>query len=269
MRVSLIDCVVARNEGWSPAYGGVSLSIGADFEAIRTRFEANLWGAISASSADRMFVDGCEFVDHATRGAIQAGGCNALTIRNSLFLRNRSTTSGLSGGAIRLGGSAGTIEFNTFAYDSAVAANGGAISIAAGSSITVRNNTFYRCYTPVNGSALVMSESTVPTVANIVAECSGLSALAWFSGTVPGGGCNLLWNNTADYFQRPPGAMVTDIHADPEFCDPEALDFTVHDTSPAAPANSGDCGPIGAHGVGCGSVSVRPSTWGRLKASFR
>jgi Right handed beta helix region len=268
-KVSLIDCLVARNQGSDVAEGGALISTGSNFEAIRTRFESNPMGAIHSGHAQRIFVEECEFVDHPTRGAVDMFGCSALTIRNSLFLRDRTTVTSLSGGAIGVGGSVGTIEFNTFAYDSAVAANGGAIDVASNSWITVQNNTFYRCYTQYNGAAILMSESTMPTVGNIITGCTGLSALARFDGTLLGSGCNLLWDNTSDYFQWPAGAMATDVHADPEFCDPEHLDFTVKDTSPAAPANSGECGQIGAFGVGCGSVSVEPSTWGRIKSSFR
>ena len=81
-------------------------------------------------------------------------------------------------------------------------------------------------------------------------------------------GCNVLWNNTADYVDWPQRAAIRDIHADPEFCDPDLLDFTVRNSSPAATGN-GVCGPIGVHGVGCGAVSVESSTWGRIKAAFR
>jgi hypothetical protein len=170
---------------------------------------------------------------------------------------------------MRISGTNGRIEFCTFSHDSAKAANGGAVRVGALSNMTIANNTFYQCYTSGVGSALLVSQSQVVARGNVMVQGRGAALAADVATIGPGSGCNLLWENTADYFQWPPEASATDVHADPEFCDPEGLDFTVHDTSPAAAANSGTCGQIGAHGVGCGSVSIEPSTWGRVKQQFR
>jgi hypothetical protein len=57
------------------------------------------------------------------------------------------------------------------------------------------------------------------------------------------------------------------LSADPLFC--AQGDFTIHENSPCAPSNSGNCGLIGALGVGCGAVSVESKTWGQIKGLYR
>jgi hypothetical protein len=56
---------------------------------------------------------------------------------------------------------------------------------------------------------------------------------------------------------------------DPEFCDIPADDYTVRNTSPCAEENSPVCGQIGAYGIGCGTVSVEPTSWSRVKSWYR
>jgi hypothetical protein len=82
------------------------------------------------------------------------------------------------------------------------------------------------------------------------------------------GGCNDYWNNEGDdFFQWFPSD--TDLFEDPLFCDAEALWFELRENSPCAPGVTEGCGQIGVSGVGCGTVSVEPRSWGRIKALFR
>ena len=79
--------------------------------------------------------------------------------------------------------------------------------------------------------------------------------------------CNLFWNNAAgDAIGFTPDS--TDVFADPQFCHPDAGEFTVSSTSPCAPGNTPYCEQIGALGVGCGMVSIESMSWGKLKARF-
>ncbi|GJM44208.1 MAG: hypothetical protein DHS20C21_10500 [Gemmatimonadota bacterium] len=163
-----------------------------------------------------------------------------------------------------------TVEFCTFAYDSSRGSNGGAIDLRAGTTTTAANNTFYRCHVPVSsiGSAILVNGGTLTAYGNVAVECERAFAAPVATVTLDSG-CNLFWGNTENYSFWPEEATLTDIVADPEFCNPGLLDFTVRDSSPASSANSGGCGQIGAHGVGCGSVSIKPTTWGRIKNSYR
>jgi hypothetical protein len=83
------------------------------------------------------------------------------------------------------------------------------------------------------------------------------------------GACNALWNNAMGDFGLDWVAFPTDIFADPLFCDPMYLDFTLDDGSPCAPGGTPGCGQIGAHGVGCGVVSVEAASWGKIKSLYR
>lgn len=79
--------------------------------------------------------------------------------------------------------------------------------------------------------------------------------------------CNFVGDTsacTADWI-----GTAGNISEDPEFCDPEGGVFTIDATSPCAPANSGECGLIGALGVGCGSVGVENLSWGSIKSLYR
>ena len=102
---------------------------------------------------------------------------------------------------------------------------------------------------------------------NVIVECTG-TALVGQSASIAGSGCNVLWNNDADYFT---GWDVTagDVNADPIFCDPDQGNYTIGQLSPAAVQNAGTCGAIGAHEVGCGATQVDPETWSRIKNKYR
>ncbi|MFN0149113.1 MAG: right-handed parallel beta-helix repeat-containing protein [bacterium] len=65
--------------------------------------------------------------------------------------------------------------------------------------------------------------------------------------------CNAFFANGTDYSTEcAPGA--SDFHADPLFC--ERATFSISSGSPCAAANAGDCGQIGAGGVGCAVDTV-------------
>jgi len=116
--------------------------------------------------------------------------------------------------------------------------------------------------------AFVLASDECVFEQNIVAESSGNAAVYMVLVDNLENSCNVFWNNAAgDFDDYPPDA--TDRVVDPLFCNTEAGDFTLHSLSPCLPANSMGCGLIGALGEGCGTVSVEPSTWGRIKASFR
>ncbi len=161
----------------------------------------------------------------------------SVLIENSVFLRNGSSA---GGGGVSIGHcQQGAIRFNTFAFDSS--SSGGGIQLSW-SSVTVENNTF-------------------------VGRHGELAAAAISVGANAAGVRN---NAGGDYFDEWTPAD-SDIYADPESCDLVAGDCTLRSISPAVPANAPDCGLVGAHDVGCGtvSVSVESSSWGRIKGMYR
>lgn len=77
---------------------------------------------------------------------------------------------------------------------------------------------------------------------------------------------NDVWGNDQDYKDVQAGEH--DISADPLFCGPEVGDYCLDTMSPCVGA--GEMGTdIGALGIGCGASTVKPTTWGAIKAMYR
>lgn len=71
-----------------------------------------------------------------------------------------------------------------------------------------------------------------------------------------GGICSVTWNQP-------------NLDADPLFCDPENGDYRLQSDSPCLPQNNPYGVLYGALGEGCGTVSVEPESWTRIKARYR
>jgi len=102
---------------------------------------------------------------------------------------------------------------------------------------------------------------------NVVAGSTGAPAVAVVG--EPGGtidvGCNDFWDNAEGNFTEDYPADAEDFFVDPLFCDAENGDLTLQSASFLAAENNPPCGQIGALGVGCGTVSIQPETWARIK----
>jgi len=264
----ILEDTIVRNCG-NPGLniGAIHGSLDCDLELRNSRFEANpaVLGAVELQDCHSITVEGCEFLDHPNVRAMSIVNVGVVDISSSLFLRNSSATS--SGGALVIAFcQSGLIEFCTFAYDSAIASQGGALLIQD-SNLSVTNCTFYRCHAPINAATMIAANVFGIFGNNVVANSTGGPALR------AGGGdfnsdCNVFWaNEGGDYSDWDPAP--TDIFADPMFCDPDVTDFTVMESSPCLPKNSLGCGLIGALGQGCGTVSVESKSWGRIKGLYR
>lgn len=215
-------------------------------------------------------IEDCQFIDNKMVGSPLVLYGFPFDVRRCLFLRN--TTTGL-GGAIRADGKDVTIEFNTFAHDSAgsggTGANGGAIQAEGTGPFDIRSNTFLGCHSDVRGGAVVASHASVRLENNVIAFSTGGTALGFVNGAIlQSSTCNAFWMNEGGDIEG--GELdPSDFTADPQFCDLSALDLTLHSTSPCATSSSGGCGLIGAWDVGCGPLSVRPESWGTIKSLYR
>ena len=56
---------------------------------------------------------------------------------------------------------------------------------------------------------------------------------------------------------------------DPLFCGPDKSNFLLREDSPCAPPGFTGCGLVGALPVGCDTLSISPSSWGKIKAGYR
>ena len=237
-----------------------ALEVGGDFVAPRrvalvkdTVFRGNSSnigsGALGAFDYT-MTIEGCSFYDNVATGA--GGGAIALwvcnfTIRDCLFVRNSVGAGNGVGGAVY----------------------GGAI--AGGS--TVEQCTFYgNTQQWPGGGAAIYLDALYPTVtthilqSNVIAANAGAKAVEAYRGMVDNS-CNVFWENAAGDVQGF-ALDATDRVVDPQFCDVSFDDYQLSESSPCLPANSLGCGLVGSLGQGCGTTSIAPTTWARIKAMY-
>ena len=216
-----------------------------------------------------------------------AGGISALNTRisdcriegNSVWSNDRHA---VGGGASLFGGSVTRCIFIgngvSGSSDFGEMDRGGAIACEANTRISdcifVGNNATLG--DAIAGAQVVITRCTL--LGGIYVEVAGsvsytIVARAACSGPIVFSCTNLYGNTEGDILC---GADAGgNFSADPQFCavDPAtSMNFTLQADSPCAPGNHPDglsCGPIGAAPVGCGTVSVTPTTWSRLKSLYR
>jgi hypothetical protein len=242
-------------------------------EVRRCRFEGNYGRAVGAGDTTpptTIIVTDCEFVGNRAldgAGVQVGGGPGSATVERNLFLRNVAENgTQASGGAMTMDAFGATIRFNTFAFDSSSGVGGGVL-IGSGT-VTLSDNTFYGCHVSYFGAAVSTGTATMTVQRNIFSFSTGGPALEKLGGALVGG-CNVIYGNAAGDFFEEWTPFATDLFLNPQFCDPLSLDFTVHTASPCAPGNTPGCGQIGAHGVGCGQVSVEAASWAKIKSLYR
>jgi hypothetical protein len=219
--------------------------------------------------SDTATVRDCYFEDNHGLGAISGGAFGHETIENNVFIGNSCDE---GGGAMTLV-SRGTSEVrDNLIWNNHGVGGGGGIYWIHGNAVFERNTFVANTLNGGSGSALFIGRETGDVITvrnNIFWGNTGDEAVYTLPGGVlPTSECN-------DFFANPDGDVrfytpgPTDIFVDPQFCNPDAGDFTLTSTSPCLPGNSNGCGQIGAFGMGCGTVSVTPMSWGRIKNQFR
>jgi hypothetical protein len=222
--------------------------------------------AFIASGGGNLEVTGCVFRNNfGTEGAggLTAFGTDEAIIVGNLFVGN---TTELGAGLIVSGvKKPAYVAGNSFLRNHASDGGGGLMIISPGE---YTENTFVGNEAPI-GTAILDRElgGGVDATHNILAI--GVGGAAYHTTReVRTGDCNVFWSNSGgDHSGYTPGP--NDLFVDPQFCDIPADDYTVRSTSPCAEENSPVCGQIGAHGLGCGTVSVEETSWGSLKALYR
>ena len=222
-----------------------------------------------------MEVTGCTFAfnsDQVTGGAsgIEAYYGEHFLLEDCWFEGNVST----GGGPVDILGVTtseirGCTFLNNYSYDLACA---GAISFYDTDGI-LHQNTFWgnkMGWTHIATASVVCvsHDATVTMTNNIIGGSLNQTAVTGYRGEIISD-CNVYFANEAGNSYAVdwgPG----DIEIDPEFCDVSAFDFTLQGTSPCLPVNNGNCSErIGAYGPACGTIGLEPTTWSRLKASYR
>ncbi|MBZ0266856.1 right-handed parallel beta-helix repeat-containing protein, partial [bacterium] len=227
------NCIFIECSNVSVRAGG--LSTGSSLLVRNCVFRggvSDLSGAgISASDmTEGVTVEGCIFEDMTTfAGTVNIVGSGANVITDCLFHN-------LNGGCASTSGGTVTMRGNTC---STIHFGGPAILVFAYADLVFENN--------------IVSSTTVGPVVS-------------FQGGPFTTNCNVFWDNAAGVGYP---LSATDRIVDPQFCDEPAGDLALQATSPCLPPQSLGCGLIGALGQGCGTVSVAPRTWGKIKSDFR
>ncbi|GJM44087.1 MAG: hypothetical protein DHS20C21_09290 [Gemmatimonadota bacterium] len=273
--LSMFRTVVRGRDGSAVGQSGIR-AIGVDVRLEDCTFEDNVAGSV-------LFVDGglssttirrCRFVNNIGSRMALVREQYPLLIEDCWFEGNVS--SGISTGfCLGVSNCEGDVRRNTFANNRNTGHGAGVLSLSISNGegpLAVYLNTVYGTLVASGSSGAgitMLGKEPYEFHSNIVAGCRGGPAV--FREDLepdPSEGCNVFWDNDSGEFDGYEPAP-TDVVADPQFCDPASLDFTVSASSVCAPGGISGCGQIGAHGVGCGSVAVQPSTWGRVKAGFR
>jgi hypothetical protein len=231
---------------------------------------AEAGGAIAVADWSNAEIFGCVFREnHATiAGGAIYGAVGLPQISDCHFEANSAPRGGAIGGLVEC---LWTCEGCTFVANTAD--EGGAVY--SGYDL---GSVFTNCTLVANsadaGSGFALSGPSATTIENtIVAFGAGGAAIQLPGTAVPVlTCCDLFGNEGGDWT----GAIADqldlagNITADPQFCDLEAGDFTVHDSSPCAPATppNPECGLIGAWPVGCGPIGVRSLSWSEVKARY-
>ncbi|MBZ0267064.1 right-handed parallel beta-helix repeat-containing protein [bacterium] len=296
--VEVRNCSFEAPEGalTSPRSGVAGLN--ADLRVVNCTFvrcQRDAGGSGIQISNGNVTVEGCSFIECGTAAALGAYG-TALEVRDCLFQRCVTTT---GGGCIGTGHDDVVIDNCLFDGMEATDGLGAALSLEGlGATRVISNSVFMnmqltggattciglsRGTTLLSGNTFVdlhqqpfsddlpgvvlfLSSATVTLENNIFASTSGMKAIGVYLGPPPTTNCNVFWDN-ADGIGI--DLSPTDRIADPQFCDPDNGDYTLQSTSPCLPDLSLGCGLIGALGQGCGTVSLTPETWGRIKSGFR
>jgi len=80
--------------------------------------------------------------------------------------------------------------------------------------------------------------------------------------------CNDVWGNDVDAFQCAGATILSNLSADPLFCNAQAADYHLASNSPCAP-QFGSCGLVGALPPACSATAIQTLPWSHLKSLYR
>ncbi|GJM45612.1 MAG: hypothetical protein DHS20C21_24540 [Gemmatimonadota bacterium] len=245
-----------------------------------TDTEIRLGSGVALEHGD-LTVERCSFVSNVQR---EGGSSYAIVqmLNGSATIRDCEFRDNLSFGGRPVVGYNGVpgqvvVEGCVFQGNSGPAVGWSAIAITAprglpdpdGTSVVVRGNTIVEADGPGLGGGVHRLSTDSVIEWNVIAGCdSGLVLPVKTAATVVS--CNLSWGNGVNWagFDDPTGTDGN-LSEPPLFCDYAGGNYAPAGNSPLLPG-SNSCGvQIGALGQGCGPVSVRPTSWARIKSLYR
>jgi hypothetical protein len=196
-----------------------------------------------------LYVSECVFEGNGA-GPKNGGGLAAygyFRVLDSEFINNWGTY----GSAIRAIGATGTIIGCTFHSHSIGSSQ---VMSLIDTPLAINACTFAG-NSGSSGTVIASSGFTPPVLNNcIIAFNTGLTPVACVDAT-PSVGCTDIYGNDAgDWVGCIAGqaGLTGNFSEDPRFCNAASNNYAIHITSPCTAANSGGCGLVGAHNVGCG-----------------
>ncbi len=222
-------------------------------------------GAIYCANSS-LAVRNCTFMENE---ALNFGGA-IIALDSSPIVRDCEFSGNFAvwGGAILLGGSSATIE--RCVYSANIAVRGAAIYLSSGT-LSMANSTLAG-----NRSGLYMTNSSSATVSKtiITSSTQGPAAVCAIGSTAILDCSDVIGNVGGDWVEClvGQGAKRGNFAANPLFCDAPGGRFSLAENSPCLPGNhpqGGDCGLIGAVGLGCPPAAVHGTTWGGIKARYK
>lgn len=273
--ISLIDgegegCVIRgisiRKYGYGSGIGGgIEILNGSKPLIVNcnvTQIDAIFGVGFEVRDASPRF-SGCVFAgnvaqEHAAGGEVW-GNCT-VDFERCHFFGNRAGISGFgNGGALDVGNGAQVTLSNCTLSDNRVGLNSdpvfaGGIFVGGG---------------PNGGASVTLKNSILRGNCNIEAMVFGGGSLS-FECCIVDSSAVTNYQNTGTVTYQGENWFTDPLFCDPGPCnllDPTILgDYTVDAASPALLAS---CGPIGAFGQGCTTVSIDPLSWGRIKGVYR
>ena len=215
------------------------------------------WGVYVHGGAPTL-ID-CEIYDNASVGYTlddPLGG--GLYVTDADLTMSGCTVSGHhgvhSGGglyAVDHAGATGLDLSGSLVHDNTATAIGGGLFLSVSGAVALSGNTVVDNEAAAGGGGIHAVATTASIANTIVAFNGGAGVEA--TGSSLTFACNDVHGNTGAGYAgvADPTGSDGNVSVDPTFCDPVAGDYTVEDTSPCLPAQSGGCGLIGALGEGC------------------
>jgi hypothetical protein len=253
------DPVIANNiivDNWTFYYGGALF-----FGESNAIVEGNLfarntvvdrggailsWTNCQLTIRNNVFDDNLAGQDGAAIYCFQSTG----TIEDNVITRN---TAGDNGGGIFCWGSSPAINNNLIAWNRASGECGGGI-YCRDSAPEIEGNTLFSNRSSC-GASVYLEDSSPAISSNIIAGSQDGVAVYCDTTSTPSITCNDFWDNEGGDSNCPLGD--DNFSADPMFCDEASEDFSLHEGSPCAPANSpAGCGLVGALPVGCWDTPI-------------
>jgi hypothetical protein len=224
---------------------------------------------IFCTGESRVTIQRCTFRNNVVSGkGYLAGalycGFGTHTVTDCAFIENKA---GNGGGAACSGGEA---VFNRCLFvDNRAEMWGGAIFVSF-SQVRIENCTLVGNSAGLTSGGIYVDWGSVEARNTIVAFGPGGGAVFCGNGSVELVCCDIYGNVGGDWTGciAQQAGVSGNLAADPLFCSMMGEDFHLDEASPCAPNHAGDCGLIGALGVGCGATAVAPTTWGRVKATY-